>query len=50
MLNNAIDSIEKEVIQKAMNECGGNKTKAALALGISRRSLHRKLQKYAMND
>ncbi|WP_324825444.1 sigma-54 dependent transcriptional regulator [Sinanaerobacter sp. ZZT-01] len=50
MLNNAIDSIEKEVIQNAMTESGGNKTKAALALGISRRSLHRKLQKYAMND
>jgi len=50
ILNNAIDSIEKEVIQNAMAESGGNKTKAALALGISRRSLHRKLQKYAMND
>ncbi len=50
VLNSAIDSIEKEVIQKAMAECGGNKTKAALVLGISRRSLHRKLQKYAMSD
>ncbi|MFV0518061.1 MAG: sigma-54-dependent transcriptional regulator [Aminipila sp.] len=50
LLNVAIDTIEKEVIKKALCESGGNKTKAALALGISRRSLHRKLQKYDMAD
>ncbi|WP_037372761.1 sigma-54-dependent transcriptional regulator [Anaerovorax odorimutans] len=50
LLNTAIDTKEKEVIQKALQECNGNKTKAALALGISRRSLHRKLQKYEMID
>lgn len=50
LLNAAIDNIEKEVIKKALSESNGNKTKAALALGISRRSLHRKLQKYGMID
>lgn len=50
LLNAAIDNIEKEVIKKALTESNGNKTKAALALGISRRSLHRKLQKYGMID
>ncbi|MBN7773650.1 sigma-54-dependent transcriptional regulator [Clostridium aminobutyricum] len=50
MLNAAIDNREKEVILKAIQENNGNKTKAALALGISRRSLHRKLQKYDMVD
>lgn len=50
LLNTAIDNMEKEVITKALSESHGNKTKAALALGISRRSLHRKLQKYGMID
>ena len=50
LLNSAIDAIEHEVIQKALMEANGNKTKASLALGISRRSLHRKLQKYEMLD
>jgi len=50
LLNSAIDAIEHEVIQKALIEANGNKTKASLALGISRRSLHRKLQKYELQD
>lgn len=50
MLNAAIDNREKEVIFKAIQDNNGNKTKAALALGISRRSLHRKLQKYGLVD
>jgi len=50
LLNSAIDAIEHEVIQKALIEANGNKTKASLTLGISRRSLHRKLQKYEMLD
>ena len=50
LLNSAIDAIEREVIQKALAEAKGNKTKASLSLGISRRSLHRKLQKYEMPD
>ena len=37
---------EKEVIIRILRENNGNKTKSALALGISRRSLHRKIQKY----
>ncbi len=45
-LSSAIDDREREVIVKALKENGGNKTKTALALGISRRSLHRKIQKY----
>lgn len=48
-LNEAIDHKEKEVIVKVLEEHNGNKTKAALALGISRRSLHRKIQKYGLD-
>lgn len=50
MLNAAIDNREKEVIFRAIQDNNGNKTKAALALGISRRSLHRKLQKYGLDN
>jgi len=34
---------EKMLISRALEECGGNRTKAAEKLGISRRTLHRKL-------
>lgn len=48
-LNSAIDHKEKEVILKALSDNNDNKTKAALQLGISRRSLHRKIQKYGID-
>ena len=34
------------LIERALNEWGGNRTKAAEKLGISRRTLHRKLHTY----
>ena len=37
---------EKLLIARALEECGGNRTKAAEKLGISRRTLHRKLALY----
>ena len=38
--------IEWEHIQRVVNECGGNISRAARALGMHRRSLQRKLSKY----
>ena len=38
---------EKDAILRALSECGGNKTAAAEKLGISRRTLHRKLNEWA---
>jgi two-component system response regulator RegA len=38
--------VEWEHIQRVMNECGGNVSRAARALGMHRRSLQRKLNKY----
>ena len=35
---------EKDLIVKALEECAGNKTAAAQKLGISRRTLHRKIE------
>ncbi len=41
-----LDHHEKHLIQQALDECDGNRTKAAQKLGISRRTLHRKLNQY----
>ena len=45
-LEDKMDGVEKSTIVRALHDCGGNRTKAAQVLGISRRSLHRKLAKY----
>ena len=39
-----LESSEKELIRKALAECGGNRAAAARKLGISRRTLYRKLE------
>jgi DNA-binding NtrC family response regulator len=38
--------VEKRRIFAALEECAGNKSKAAERLGISRRTLHRKLNEW----
>jgi len=44
-----LDRNEKMLILKALEECGDNRTNAAEKLGISRRTLHRKLKEYSIN-
>jgi two-component system response regulator AtoC len=39
---------EKQLILRALKECSGNRTEAARKLGMSRRTLHRKLHLYAL--
>lgn len=39
---------EKQMIVQALAQCNGNRTKAAERLGISRRTLHRKLHDYGL--
>jgi len=39
---------EKDAILRTLAECGNNKSKAAILLGISRRTLHRKLNEWRM--
>jgi len=41
-----VKDAERELIIKALKDCGGNRTLAARKLGISRRTLHRKLHAY----
>jgi two-component system response regulator HydG len=41
---------ERQLIIRALKECGGNRTKAAQRIGMSRRTLHRKLLAYQLED
>jgi DNA-binding NtrC family response regulator len=49
-LEEVLDDAEREVIIKVLKENDGNRTKASEVLGISRRSLHRKIIKYNIED
>ena len=42
------EEIEKQVIAKVLENCGGNVTKAALQLGLSRKGLQLKMIKYKL--
>ena len=46
----SMDDAERTMIDAALERCRGNRTKAAEQLGISRRTLHRKLNRYADED
>jgi two-component system response regulator AtoC len=41
-----LEEAEKQLVIRALKETGGNRTLAAKKLGLSRRSLHRKLHQY----
>jgi len=43
-----IEEGERSVIEEALRQTNGNKAKAAEALGISTRTLYRKLEKFAL--
>jgi len=44
-----LGKIEKHMIEKALDETKSNRTKAAKLLGLSRRTLHRKLHEYGID-
>lgn len=46
----SLSDMEKEHIKLKLAECKGNKSKAADALGISRRTLYRKLEEYGLTN
>ena len=41
---------ERQLIIRARDECAGNRTRAARKLGMSRRTLHRKLHTYHLEE
>ncbi len=43
-----VQEAEKQVIVQALRETGGNRTEAARRIGLSRRTLHRKLHEYQL--
>jgi two-component system NtrC family response regulator len=43
-----LEAMEKQMILQALKECGGNQTQAARHLGISRRTLSYRLEKYGV--
>lgn len=46
----SLDHNEKQILRNALLKSGGNRTKAAKLMGISRRTLHRKLLKWPELD
>ena len=44
-----LEAVEKQYIALTLADAGGNKKQAALQLGISRRALYNKLQKYSLS-
>lgn len=49
-LVNTMENFEETRIREALEDTEGNVTKAAEKLGISRRSLHRKINKFSIKD
>ena len=44
----SLDDPSREVIEAALRECGGNVTRAAGALGLSRQALYRRIERFGM--
>ena len=44
----SLDEPSREVIEAALRECGGNVTRAAGALGLSRQALYRRIERFGM--
>jgi transcriptional regulator of acetoin/glycerol metabolism len=42
--------VERTTIAKVLNDCRGNKTKAARRLGLSRTQLHMRIRKYRLDE
>jgi len=45
-----VEEAERQLIVQALKETGGNRTRAADKIGMSRRTLHRKLKEYKLED
>ncbi len=48
-LKTLVEELEQSLIEEAMRRCHGNQSKAAIALGLSRYGLQKKLQRYGLS-
>ena len=48
-LEQAVEILEKEMIERVLHKSEGNQSEASKALGIHRNTLQRKMVKYAIN-
>jgi DNA-binding NtrC family response regulator len=46
----SLEAVEKAAIEQTLHHCGGNRTKAAKALGIAASTLYEKIKKYGLGD
>ncbi|MGH3638278.1 MAG: helix-turn-helix domain-containing protein, partial [Mycobacterium sp.] len=44
-----LEQAERDVIAETLAECGGNKTEAAIRLGLSRGTLYARLRRYRLS-
>lgn len=49
-LGSTMSAAEKEVIRSTLSFCQGNKSRTAEVLGIGRKTLHRKIQEYGLEE
>jgi DNA-binding NtrC family response regulator len=45
----ALQSVERDALERALGEYGGNRRELALALGLSERTLYRKLREHGLS-
>jgi len=50
IVKSSLEAIERRCIEEALTECRGNRTSAARYLGLSRQTLHVKLNKYKLDQ
>lgn len=50
LLKPQVEALERSVVEEAMRQTGGNQSKAALRLGLSRYGLQKKLQRYGISS
>jgi two-component system response regulator HupR/HoxA len=49
-LKELVEGLEKRVIEEILQQSGGNKTRAAASLGLSRLGLRKKIDRYGIEE